>query len=93
VRDAADAVDAGEEPSEEWGLPADRISTEVDVAAFADQKRSCMDCHKTQRQDMGWLLDLPEDLQARAISPEYYVLRKWRGREVPDGYRETSVFD
>ena len=52
-----------------------------------------MDCHKTQRQDMGWLLDLPADLQARAISPEYYVLRKWRDREVPDGYRETSVFD
>jgi LmbE family N-acetylglucosaminyl deacetylase len=92
VRDAADAVDAGEEPSEEWGLPADRISTEMDVAAFADQKRACMDCHKTQRQDMGWLLDLPEDLQARAISPEYYVLRKWRDREVPDGHRETSVF-
>ena len=60
---------------------------------FADQKRACMDCHKTQRQDMGWLLDLPADLQARAISPEFYVLRKWRDREVPDGYRETSVFD
>ena len=63
------------------------------MAAFGDQKRACMDCHKTQRQDMGWLLDLPADLRARALSPEYYVLRKWRGREVPDGHRETSVFE
>lgn len=93
VRDAAEQVESGEEPSEEWGLPAEKITTEVDVAPYADQKRACMDCHKTQRQDMGWLLDLPSDLQERAISPEYYVLRKWRDREVPDGYRETSVFD
>jgi hypothetical protein len=42
---------------------------------------------------MGWLLDLPPDLQARALSPESFVLRRWRDREVPDGYREISVFD
>ena len=83
------------ESEEEWGrLAADEgHDPTLDVAAFGDQKRACMDCHKTQRQDMGWLLDLPADLQARAISPEFYVLRKWRDREVPDGYRETSVFD
>jgi N-acetyl-1-D-myo-inositol-2-amino-2-deoxy-alpha-D-glucopyranoside deacetylase len=82
-----------EDSSEEWGTPADKVNLDLDVAAYGAQKLACMDCHKTQRQDMGWLLDLPADLQARAISPEFYVLRKWRDREVPEGYRETSVFD
>jgi LmbE family N-acetylglucosaminyl deacetylase len=85
--------EAASETDQEWGVAPEQLTTELDVAAWADHKRACMDCHKTQRQDMGWLLDLPEDLQARAISPEYYVLRKWRDREVPNGYRETSVFD
>jgi N-acetyl-1-D-myo-inositol-2-amino-2-deoxy-alpha-D-glucopyranoside deacetylase len=82
---------AGEEP-EEWGMPEEKITTTVDVADWTAQKRACMDCHRTQRQDMGWLLDLPPDLAAEAFSPEYFVLTRWRDREVPDGYRETSVF-
>jgi N-acetyl-1-D-myo-inositol-2-amino-2-deoxy-alpha-D-glucopyranoside deacetylase len=86
-------AEAASDTDEEWGVPSDSLTTELDVAAWADRKRACMDCHKTQRQDMGWLLDLPADLQARALSPEFFVLRKWRDREVPDGYRETSVFD
>jgi LmbE family N-acetylglucosaminyl deacetylase len=81
------------ETDQEWGVAPEDLTTELDVSAWADRKRACMDCHKTQRQDMGWLLDLPSDLQARALSPESFVLRKWRDREVPDGYRETSVFD
>ena len=87
----SDVKPEGDE-AEEWGVPEVRISTTVDVAAWADQKRACMDCHKTQRQDMGWLLDLPPDLAERSLSPEYFVLTRWRDREVLDGYRETSVF-
>jgi N-acetyl-1-D-myo-inositol-2-amino-2-deoxy-alpha-D-glucopyranoside deacetylase len=89
--DAVDPEQAGEEP-EEWGVPEERITTSVDVVAFAGQKRACMDCHKTQRQDMGWLLDLPADLAERALSPEFFILSRWRDREVPEGHRETSVF-
>ncbi|HEX9635297.1 MAG TPA: PIG-L family deacetylase [Candidatus Limnocylindria bacterium] len=90
--------DDAEEPStdeeaEEFGVAEADISTIVDVAAFADAKRAAMDCHRTQRQDMGWLLDLPPDLQAQAISPEHFVLTRWRDREAPAGHRETSVFD
>jgi len=87
--------DAGEaeEEIEEFGVAEADITTTVDVAAYADAKRAAMDCHKTQRQDMGWLLDLPSDLQAQAISPEHFMLTRWRDREVPTGYRETSVFD
>jgi len=82
-----------EEQAEEFGVPEADITTIVDVAAFADPKRAAMDCHKTQRQDMGWLLDLPPDLQADAISPEHFILTRWRDHEILPGYRETSVFD
>jgi LmbE family N-acetylglucosaminyl deacetylase len=78
---------------EEFGVAEADITALVDVAAVAAAKHAAMDCHKTQRQDMGWLLDLPPDLKAMASSPECFVLARWRGREVPTGYRETSVFD
>jgi N-acetyl-1-D-myo-inositol-2-amino-2-deoxy-alpha-D-glucopyranoside deacetylase len=77
----------------EFGTPEAEITTIVDVAAFAAAKRAAMDCHKTQRQDMGWLLDLPPDLGELAISPECFVLTRWRDHELPPDYRETSVFD
>jgi hypothetical protein len=42
---------------------------------------------------MGWLLDLPDDLAARAISPEHFMLTRWRGRDVPADLHETWVFE
>jgi hypothetical protein len=50
-----------------------------------------MDCHKTQRQDLGWLLDLPSDLADAAIDTEFYVLRWLDGSDVPSSLRETSL--
>jgi N-acetyl-1-D-myo-inositol-2-amino-2-deoxy-alpha-D-glucopyranoside deacetylase len=88
--DAATESETGEE--QEFGVPEAQITTTVDVAAWYEQKRASMDCHKTQRQDMGWLLDMPADLAALATSPEHFVLTRWGDREVPTGYRETSVF-
>jgi len=83
---------AGGEP-EAFGVAEADITTTVDVAAYAAQKRACMDCHKTQRQDMGWLLDLPDDLAAQAISPEFFILTRWRDRSVPSNLRETWPWD
>ena len=51
-----------------------------------------MACHRTQRQDMGWLLDLPEDLAGQATATEHFVLREWRSHAV-EGLHETSLFD
>jgi LmbE family N-acetylglucosaminyl deacetylase len=92
LRQVEEKLAAGEEV-DDFGMPEERISTIVDVSGHALAKRACMDCHKTQRQDMGWLLDLPDDLAARAISPEHFVLTRWRGREVADGLRESWVFE
>ncbi len=97
----ADSLDAaagapGEEPSEtssesweeSFGRADAEITTRVDVSAQGEAKRQSMNCHKTQRQDLGWLLDLPDDLADRAISTEYFVLRWLDGAEVPTTHRE-----
>jgi N-acetyl-1-D-myo-inositol-2-amino-2-deoxy-alpha-D-glucopyranoside deacetylase len=87
----ADAVEDGGEASweESFGRTDDEITTRVDVSAHLSEKRASMDCHKTQRQDLGWLLDLPADLADRALSTEYFVLRQRGGSEVPASHRES----
>jgi LmbE family N-acetylglucosaminyl deacetylase len=92
MRQVEEKLAAGEE-LEDFGVPEERISTIVDVSGQALAKRASMDCHRTQRQDMGWLLDLPDDLAARAISPEHFMLTRWRDRDIGPDLRETSVFD
>jgi N-acetyl-1-D-myo-inositol-2-amino-2-deoxy-alpha-D-glucopyranoside deacetylase len=72
----------------DFGRPDAEVTTRVDVSGFIDQKRRSMECHRTQRQDMGWLLDLPEDMWEMALGTETYVLRWLDGRDVPSTYRE-----
>jgi len=86
--EASEAGDADEQEEEGFGRPDAEVTTRVDVSAFLDQKRRSMDCHRTQRQDMGWLLELPPDLGATVLGLETYVLR-WRdGADVPSTHRE-----
>ena len=86
----ADSLEDG--ATESWETSFGRadadVTTRVDVSAHRDAKRRSMDCHKTQRQDLGWLLDLPPDLADRALSTEYFVLRWLDGAEVPTTHRE-----
>ena len=88
----------GEEPSEpveeeSFGVPEADITALLDVAAWSAAKRAAMDCHKTQRQDFGWLLDLPDDLAPRILSPESFVLTRWPNRGITPGLREASLFE
>lgn len=78
-----------ERSDDEFGRPEAEVTTRVDVSGFREAKRRSMDCHKTQRQDMGWLLDLPDDLQPAALDREDYVLRWLDGADVPSEHRET----
>ncbi len=87
----ADAIEAHESDVLEFGRAEADVTTAIDVSGFRDAKRRSMDCHKTQRQDLGWLLDLPQDLADDAISTEYYVLRWLDGADVPPTHRETSL--
>ncbi len=61
----ADEEEPESEERRRSGACPPQINHDLDVAACA-RRSGRMDCHKTQRQDMGWLLDLPADLQARA---------------------------
>jgi N-acetyl-1-D-myo-inositol-2-amino-2-deoxy-alpha-D-glucopyranoside deacetylase len=84
-----DAIESEESDAIEFGRSEDEITTRVDVSAHLDAKRRSMDCHKTQRQDLGWLLDLPDDLADGAIDTEYFVLRWQDGADVPATHREA----
>ena len=78
---------------EEFGLPEAEITTRVDVSAWSGAKRAAMECHRTQRQDFGWLLELPDDLAPRILTPESFVLTRWPYQGIAPGLRETSLFD
>lgn len=92
--EAAEASEADQPDSwiESFGTPDAEITTRIDVAAHADAKRASMEAHRTQRQDMGWLLELPPDIQAGALSPEHFVLTRWRDHEVSPDLREDSFW-
>lgn len=92
VRQAGEQLGAGEDAAN-FGTPESAITTRVDVSAVADRKRACMACHRTQAQDLGWLLDLPDDLAAGALSPESFILVRWRGHEpLPVTLDERDLF-
>jgi N-acetyl-1-D-myo-inositol-2-amino-2-deoxy-alpha-D-glucopyranoside deacetylase len=84
----------GETAEEEaFGVPEAEITTLVDVADWAAAKRAAMECHRTQRQDFGWLLELPDDLASRILSPESFTLTRWPYQGIDPGLRESSPFD
>jgi LmbE family N-acetylglucosaminyl deacetylase len=90
--ESAGARDPAEEEPSSFGMPEAEITTIVEVDAWAGAKRAAMACHRTQRQDFGWLLDLPDDLAPRVLSPEHFVLTRWPDHGIATGLRETSLF-
>jgi N-acetyl-1-D-myo-inositol-2-amino-2-deoxy-alpha-D-glucopyranoside deacetylase len=93
--DAEATNDAANETEEEesFGVPESAITTRLDVTAFVPAKRAAMACHRTQQQDFGWQLDLPDDLATRLSSSERFILTRWPTRGIPDGLREETLFD
>ena len=91
---AAPTTESGEPAEEEsFGRPEAEISTIVEVGDWAAAKRAAMGCHRTQAQDFGWLLELPDDLAPRILSPESFVLTRWPERGIPADLHEASLFD
>ncbi|MEP7081795.1 MAG: PIG-L family deacetylase [Chloroflexota bacterium] len=90
VSQVAEALEEGAAEAEvEWGTPEAEITTRVDVRGHLDAKRASMDCHRTQRQDLGWMLELPDDLADLVLATEHYVLRRLDGAPVDSTYRES----
>jgi N-acetyl-1-D-myo-inositol-2-amino-2-deoxy-alpha-D-glucopyranoside deacetylase len=92
LRQVADALAAGAEAGESFGSPDADITTRVEIGPYVRQKHESMDCHRTQRQDFGWLLGMPDDLVDRALSTEFFQLTRWRDHEIRADLREDSVF-
>jgi LmbE family N-acetylglucosaminyl deacetylase len=92
ARQVVEQLEAGEDPPA-FGTPESAITAAVDVSPYLAQKRAGMACHRTQLQDFGWMLSLPEDLVPGALSPESFVLTRWPARGVREGLRESSLFE
>ncbi len=86
-----EAIEEEEGDALEFGRADAEVTTRVDVSRHLEAKRGSMACHRTQAQDLGWMLALPEDLADGAMDTEYFVLRRLDGAEVPPDHRETSL--
>jgi len=69
------------------------ITIRVDVTPWLAAKYAAMVCHRTQRQDFGWAIDLPDDLWALIGGQESFVRRVEPAGEVVAGPDETWFFD
>jgi N-acetyl-1-D-myo-inositol-2-amino-2-deoxy-alpha-D-glucopyranoside deacetylase len=87
-----DEVLDAQEPEERPGTVEPAVTTVVDVSAWVETKRAAMACHRTQRQDFGWAIELPDDLAVLAIGAERFVLVEEDGEPPAPGRRETSLF-
>jgi len=70
-----DVEDAPDPEDFDIGMPADRITTTVDVAAFVDKKRAAMAAHASQIGPESFFLQMPTDAFALSFGQEWYIRR------------------
>ena len=66
-------VDVPDPEEMELGVPAERITTTVDVGDFVDRKRAAMAAHASQIGPDSFFLALPDDLFRVAFGTEWYM--------------------
>lgn len=71
----------------ELGVSESRITTTVDVRAFADQKRAAMRAHGSQISSESFFLQLPDAIFRESFGYECFIRR-----DVDPALRETSIF-
>jgi LmbE family N-acetylglucosaminyl deacetylase len=59
--------------SEQLGVPADRISSTVDVAGWIDHKRRAMAAHASQFPSSSWFMTLPSPAFQLLFGTEWYI--------------------
>ena len=68
------------------GLPADRITTTVDVRDFVAAKRASMAAHASQISETSFFMQMPDDVFRESFGDEWFVL--WGA---PPGTVETDL--
>jgi len=69
------------------GVPAERITTTVEVGDLVDLKRKAMACHGSQISESSFFLAMDPDMFKVAFGQEWYILV-----DAPPGTVETDVF-
>ena len=65
----------------EIGVPAELVTTKVDVSAYLAQKRAALACHRSQMPPSHYLMRMSDALAARFWSHEYFSRAGARGKE------------
>jgi len=75
-----------------FGVPDEVVTTEIDAAAYLEQKLAAMRAHATQIAVDSPFFALSNNIAQQALGREYYTLLAGpRGKNGPDG-RETDLF-
>jgi LmbE family N-acetylglucosaminyl deacetylase len=61
------------EGDESFGMPESRITCVVDVSEFVAHKRAAMRAHASQIADDHFMLQMPDDIFAKAFGTEWYI--------------------
>ena len=85
IPDSPDAPDAAE--MDDFGSPAELITTTVDVSGFVDAKRAAMAAHASQIPPDSFFLAMPIEAFREAFGSEWYIRRDARD------IRENWLFD
>jgi LmbE family N-acetylglucosaminyl deacetylase len=83
--DTPDAPDAAQ--MDDFGSPAEIITTTVDVSAFVDRKRAAMAAHASQIPPESFFLAMPPEAFRSAFGAEWFIRR-----DQPE-IRESWIFD
>ncbi len=67
--------DAPDPDTMDMGMPAELITTTVDVSAFIHHKRAAMAAHASQIPEDSFFLQLPAEAFAAAFSQEWFIRR------------------
>jgi len=85
---ALEAVESEETEPEELGVPAERITTEVDVSDQVETKRASMRAHASQISEQSFFLAMPDQVFRRAFGVEWFI---HRGVATPVAELETAL--
>jgi LmbE family N-acetylglucosaminyl deacetylase len=80
-----------EEGSDTMGEPESRLTTEVDVGRWLDQKRQAMRAHASQISETSFFLSMPDDQFAVVWGREWYIRVRPRWSYSAGSPRETEL--